>query len=245
MNSRLAHVIGLAVALMFVPALTHAEVKRIEVTSRTDVQNGAAFGNSGAVRKAPRQGVFRPRPAATRATRPSSTSTRRRETPREKWSSRPTSRSSSRRTHRAATACSSSTSSTVAGAWRWATSIAPTRDGDIGDGFLMREGYTIVAVGWQFDVADGRDRARSRRLPPTTASRSSDRISTWFIPNQATNTFSFGGNSVYAPVDPASAGHRLTEREGFYGAPTPIAARELAASHAWWTERSGDRRSCL
>src|SRR5579864_7124025 len=28
----------------------------------------------------------------------------------------------------------------------------PTADADFGDGLLMREGYTLVAVGWEFDV---------------------------------------------------------------------------------------------
>ncbi len=29
----------------------------------------------------------------------------------------------------------------------------PTTAAQMGDGFLMREGYTLVWVGWQFDVA--------------------------------------------------------------------------------------------
>ena len=29
----------------------------------------------------------------------------------------------------------------------------PSSPADFGDGFLMREGYTLVWVGWQFDVA--------------------------------------------------------------------------------------------
>src|SRR5258706_1994885 len=32
----------------------------------------------------------------------------------------------------------------------------PTAEADFGDGYLMNQGYTLVAVGWQFDVAKGR-----------------------------------------------------------------------------------------
>ncbi len=47
-------------------------------------------------------------------------------------------------------------------------------------------------------------------------------ISTWFIPNQANNSVNFTGSRVYVPVNPGSAGHRLTERAGFYGTPALV-----------------------
>src|SRR5262245_38859984 len=51
MNSRCLHVVALAVILAFLPAITHAEVKRIEITSRTDVQGGSALGQAGPYEK--------------------------------------------------------------------------------------------------------------------------------------------------------------------------------------------------
>src|SRR5258706_1648049 len=33
-----------------------------------------------------------------------------------------------------------------------AASADPATEADFGDGFLMRQGYTLVSVGWQFDV---------------------------------------------------------------------------------------------
>src|SRR5919106_4128805 len=51
MYSRCVPAIAMGLTLAFIPALTHAEVKRIEITSRTDVQGGAAFGNSGPYEK--------------------------------------------------------------------------------------------------------------------------------------------------------------------------------------------------
>jgi len=48
MNSRCRfHVIVFAVALAFVPAATHAEVRRIDITSRIDLLNGSPFGTTG------------------------------------------------------------------------------------------------------------------------------------------------------------------------------------------------------
>ena len=38
-----------------------------------------------------------------------------------------------------------------------ARSNHPTVEADFGDGWLMREGYTLVAVGWQFDVRKDQD----------------------------------------------------------------------------------------
>src|SRR5918993_526730 len=34
-----------------------------------------------------------------------------------------------------------------------AGSLTPTTDEEMGDGFLMRQGFTLLWVGWQFDVA--------------------------------------------------------------------------------------------
>lgn len=34
------------------------------------------------------------------------------------------------------------------------------RDPDVGDGFLMRRGFTVAAVGWEFDIPESRDLVR-------------------------------------------------------------------------------------
>ena len=33
----------------------------------------------------------------------------------------------------------------------------PTTEADFGDAYLLEQGYTLVAIGWQFDVAKGRN----------------------------------------------------------------------------------------
>ena len=92
---------------------------------------------------------------------------------------------------------------------------------DIGDGFLMREGYTIVAVGWQFDVP-----ADEIGLDPPVATDNGKAIlgsiSTWFIPNQAgTSVNSRERASMRRWIPPARA-TVSPQREGYYGTPTPI-----------------------
>ncbi|HXN41028.1 MAG TPA: hypothetical protein VN918_04510, partial [Myxococcaceae bacterium] len=43
--------------------------------------------------------------------------------------------------------------------------VDPTSAADFGDGFLMRQGFTVAWLGWQFDVAD--DRGLMRLDAPT------------------------------------------------------------------------------
>src|SRR3954469_5881293 len=44
----------------------------------------------------------------------------------------------------------------------------PATENDLGDRFLMRFGFTVVWVGWEFDVAD-RDHAMRIRVPAASA----------------------------------------------------------------------------
>jgi hypothetical protein len=108
----------------------------------------------------------------------------------------------------------------------------------------MREGYTVVAVGWQFDVP-----ADEIGLDPPVATDNGKAIlgtiSTWFIPNQAGTSFTFGGTSVYAPVDPAGSAHRLTVREGFYATPAPIARENWSFGRQVDGKVVGDWRSVV
>lgn len=218
MNSRCL-VIALGLMLALVPALTHAEVKRIEITSRTDVQNGAAFGNTGAYEKLTGKVFFAVDPANPRnkviADVDKAPRNARGEVEFSADLSIYTPKDPSRGNGVLLFDIVNRGGSVALGDLNRAD-----RDGDIGDGFLMREGYTIVAVGWQFDVADD-EIGLDAPIATENGKPMLGRISTWFIPNQPTNTMNYGG-TVYLPVDPANAGHQLTEREGFYGAPTTV-----------------------
>jgi alpha/beta hydrolase family protein len=105
----------------------------------------------------------------------------------------------------------------------------PTADADFGDGFLMRQGYTLVWVGWQFDIP------RRNGLMALDAPLASDqgkpitgRVSTTFTPNTAEPTYAlddmgrYADTTRYPPLDPASPANTLTVHDGFLGAPQTI-----------------------
>jgi hypothetical protein len=97
----------------------------------------------------------------------------------------------------------------------------PTTEADFGDGFLMQNGFTLVWVGWQFDVPKrgglmGIDApvATDRGRPIT------GRVTTLFTLNKASASYALENNSYndvsrYPPVDFASADNALTVRGGF------------------------------
>jgi hypothetical protein len=106
----------------------------------------------------------------------------------------------------------------------------PTTEAEFGDGYLMKQGYTLVATGWQFDVGEGKG------LVGFDAPIATDRgkpltgwVRMWFLSNQPVPAFEYAGTSyntkAYPPLDLDSKEDRLTEREGTY-APARIIPRE-------------------
>jgi Alpha/beta hydrolase domain len=215
MHSGCLPAVALGVTLVFLPAVTHAEVKRIEITSRTDVQNGAAFGNTGAYEKLVGKVYFAADPGNPRnkviVNVDKAPRNARGEVEFSADLSIYTPKDPSRGNGVLLFDIVNRGGSVALGDLNRADS-----DGDIGDGFVMREGYTLVAVGWQFDVADD-EIGLDAPIATDNGKAMLGRISTWFIPNQPTSTMNFGG-TVYRPVDPTSAAHQLTEREGYFGA---------------------------
>jgi hypothetical protein len=107
--------------------------------------------------------------------------------------------------------------------------LDPTAESDFGDGFLMRRGYTLVWVGWQFDIPRGGG-LMALDAPATfdQGKPITGRVSTTFTPNTADPTYPlddigrYPDTTRYPPVDPASAANTLTVREGFLGTPRTI-----------------------
>jgi len=106
----------------------------------------------------------------------------------------------------------------------------PTAEGDFGDGFLMQQGYTLVWLGWQFDIPH-RGGLMGLDAPPVLDQGKpiTGRVSTTFTPNTAEETYAlddmgrYADTTRYPPLDPASAANTLTVRDGFLGAPRTIA----------------------
>jgi hypothetical protein len=102
----------------------------------------------------------------------------------------------------------------------------PSTEADFGDGSLMREGYTVVAVGWEFD------NPREKNLILLDAPMATDNskpitgwVHPWFIPEKKCDSYEFAAGvftPAYPPVDPGDVAYRLTERQGFASAPRLI-----------------------
>lgn len=113
-------------------------------------------------------------------------------------------------------------------------SIDPTAPADFGDGFLMKEGYTLVWVGWQFDIAPPRVRIqapaadlRSRPLPDT--------IHVTFIVNEKQMEAGPADLPQYLPAIPNDPAATLTVRDRYWDRGT-VVARER-----WRFVTSGER----
>ena len=105
-------------------------------------------------------------------------------------------------------------------------SADPTTEAQFGDGLLMREGYTLVAVGWQFDVPKQKNRIGFDAPIATEGGRPiTGWVNPWFIPNKRSESYEFASgyfSPAYPPLDPDNPAYRLTEREGLASTPRLI-----------------------
>jgi len=108
--------------------------------------------------------------------------------------------------------------------------VDPTKEAEFGDGFLMRQGFTLIWLGWQFDVPRGRGLVGIDAPPVLDQGRPvTGRVMTQFVPSAPDPTYAlddfltrYADTMGYPPVDPASAANSLVMRGGFLGAPLPI-----------------------
>lgn len=94
-----------------------------------------------------------------------------------------------------------------------ANSSDPTTAQEFGNGALMRQGFTLLWMGWQWDVPEGR-----MRMEIPIATNNGQPITGWvrgnFIPgtNLSSALIADRGHRPYPIVDPDSADHRLLVR---------------------------------
>jgi hypothetical protein len=99
-------------------------------------------------------------------------------------------------------------------------SADPTTEAEMGDGFLMRRGFTLVWLGWQFDAAEGE---RALRLYAPVATDNGKPITGWVRSDFvfATKVFdaSLGhrGQKAQPAIEPDSAEYKLTVRDTVLG----------------------------
>src|SRR5205814_1569599 len=94
----------------------------------------------------------------------------------------------------------------------------PATENDLGDRFLMRFGYTIVWVGWEFDVG-GRQSAMRIHVPIATdhGTPITGVVQAAFTPNSATKETTVTDLAFYDAVDPGGAESQLTVRSSYLG----------------------------
>jgi Alpha/beta hydrolase domain len=92
----------------------------------------------------------------------------------------------------------------------------PVAAADFGDGFLMKEGYTLVWVGWQFDVAAPLLRVEAPAVDVP------GRVRVSFIPDQKNTSVTPADLPAYPPATADDATAMLTVRDRFWDMPTPI-----------------------
>ncbi|MGC4084986.1 MAG: alpha/beta hydrolase domain-containing protein [Vicinamibacterales bacterium] len=102
-------------------------------------------------------------------------------------------------------------------------------DAEAGDGYLLREGYTLVFVGWQFDIAMGKGLVG---FSAPIATDNGTPIKGWvrmpFISDKPVASFAYGGGyntATYLPVNVQDRSYRLTVREGIF-APARLIPRD-------------------
>jgi hypothetical protein len=93
-----------------------------------------------------------------------------------------------------------------------------SKDADLGDGFLTQQGYTLVWVGWQFDVP----RQGGLLKLDAPASSLSGVVRAEFTTNDRALEFALADLGGYTPSDPAAVDATLTVRNGPFGAMTTI-----------------------
>jgi Alpha/beta hydrolase domain len=105
----------------------------------------------------------------------------------------------------------------------------PASEADLGDQFLMQRGFTIVWVGWEFDVrryvagqAGEAERGAGMGITIPVASGVTGTIRASFTPNDE-RPQTVGDLAGYRPADESAADITLTVRDGEFGNRTSIA----------------------
>lgn len=221
----------LALLLVLVPAMIRAEVVRVEISSRQDVLGGKAFGETGAYEKLAGKVYFAVAPEnphnriiadIDKAPRNSQGKV---EFSSDLFILKP--KDAARGNGVLFFDVVNRGNKQLLSTFNHAKGSAdPSMEEDFGNGMLMRQGFTLVAVGWQFDVPKEKNRIGFDAPVATENGRPiTGWVNPWFIPDKRSDSFEFASgyfSPAYPPVDPNNPRYRLTEREGFVAAPRLI-----------------------
>jgi hypothetical protein len=119
-------------------------------------------------------------------------------------------------------------------------SLVNGRDGEYGDGFLMRQGYTVAWVGWEFDLSSQGERLRlSAPIAQDPGGKEiHGLVRTDFTPAEKRDDMPLGhillgpdGGNSYPVDDPANQKNVLTARDTPTGNRTTIPRSEWSFAH--------------
>jgi len=231
MRRQICEIFGFLLVLSLVaivPRTARAEVTRVEITSKQDVLNGKSFGAVGAYEKLSGKVYFAVDPSnphnkiiadIDQAPRNGQGKV---EFSADLFILRP--KDSSRRNGVALFDVVNRGRIGVFNTFnRGSGSANPSTEADFGDGLLMREGYTIVAVGWEFEATKGKNLIGLQAPIATDNGQPiTGWISPWFIPDKSSDSYEYTteyNTDVYPPLDPKNPSYLLTVREGWVATP--------------------------
>jgi hypothetical protein len=221
-------ILGTAAAVLFLPPALRAEVVRVEISKQENVLNGKTFGRTGAYERLTGKVHFavavdnsRNRIIADLDKAPRNAQGRV-EFSSDVFIIRP--KDPSRGNGVAFFDVVNRGNKALLSVFDQARSSAdPTTEADFGDGLLLREGFTLVFLGWQFDVPKDKSHIGFDAPVATDNGRPlKGWVNPWFIPNKTVNSFLYASgyfSPAYPPVNPNDQNYRLTEREGFASSP--------------------------
>jgi hypothetical protein len=109
-------------------------------------------------------------------------------------------------------------------------------DAELGDGFLLRQGHTLVWVGWEFDVPA---RSGGMRIEVPVAKGVTGTVRASFIPESREEEIAVRDLSGYVPAGSEAAENTLTVRDGVQGAPSVIPRHKWRVSGTTVTLEGG------
>ena len=218
-------------ALIFVPGATRGEVTRVEISSRQDVLGGKSFGSAGPYEKLIGKVYFAIDPKNPRnkiiadLDKAPMNAQGRVEFSADLFILRPKDMSKGAGVvlldipNRGGKGLLSTFNHAKA-------SLDPSTQEEFGDGLLMREGYTLVSVGWEFDLPK---KENLILLDAPVASENGKPITgwvapgPWFIPDKMADSYNYASGEYFTPIYPPlnvnDPTYRLTERPELVSAP--------------------------
>src|SRR6478672_8609757 len=226
----------LLIAAILMP-FAQGRVVRVEVTSRTDLQEGKPFGSAGAYEKIVGRVYFSVDPANLHNRQIVDLD----KAPRNAHGEVEFSADLYLLKPKEMTKGNGSVLFEVSNrGGRGILSLVNGRDGESGDGFLMRRGYTIAWVGWEFDLSSQGERLRlSAPIAHDPGGKEiHGLVRTDFTPSEKRNDMPLGhillgpdGGNSYAVDDPQSPANVLTVRNAPTEARTKIPRSDWSFAH--------------